>query len=116
MFTPASRKSPSEYPRAAPHIGSKQTFRFAFRIVFKSTISARRFRYWLFTSRDSFEALELPRAEVVEDSTSLSLALISNSIFFVTSGSAGQPSQVENLMPLYCGGLCEAVKLITPSA
>src|ERR1700686_5787406 len=43
-------------------------------------------------------------------------ATISASIFFVTSGSAGQPSGVENLIPLYSGGLCEAVKLITPSA
>src|SRR6185437_6836144 len=38
------------------------------------------------------------------------------SIFFVTSGSAGAPSGVENLIPLYSGGLCEAVKLIAPSA
>ena len=42
--------------------------------------------------------------------------MISASIFFVTSGSAGQPSGVENLMPLYSGGLCDAVKLMTPSA
>src|SRR6185312_7039143 len=38
------------------------------------------------------------------------------SIFFVTSGSAGAPSGVENFIPLYSGGLCEAVKLIAPSA
>jgi hypothetical protein len=36
------------------------------------------------------------------------------SICFVTSGKAGAPSWVENLMPLYSGGLCEAVKLIAP--
>ncbi len=45
-----------------------------------------------------------------------SKATISSSIFFVASGSAGAPSGVENLMPLYSGGLCEAVKLIAPSA
>ena len=38
------------------------------------------------------------------------------SICLVTSGSAGAPSGVENLMPLYSGGLCEAVKLMAPSA
>ena len=32
----------------------------------------------------------------------------------VTSGNAGAPSCVENLMPLYSGGLCDAVKLIAP--
>src|SRR3954464_8948525 len=47
---------------------------------------------------------------------SLSAATIAASMLFVTSGSAGQPSGVENLMPLYSGGLCDAVKLITPSA
>src|ERR1035438_2267325 len=45
-----------------------------------------------------------------------SKAAISRSIACVTSGSAGAPSGVENLMPLYSGGLCEAVKLIAPSA
>ena len=34
------------------------------------------------------------------------------SICLVTSGRAGAPSGVENLMPLYSGGLCEAVKLM----
>src|SRR6185437_1385075 len=41
---------------------------------------------------------------------------ISFSICCVTSGKAGAPSGVENLMPLYSGGLWEAVKLIAPSA
>ena len=41
-------------------------------------------------------------------------ATIAASICLVTSGSAGAPSCVENLMPLYSGGLCEAVKLIAP--
>ena len=33
-----------------------------------------------------------------------------------TAGSAGAPSGVENFIPLYSGGLCEAVKLMAPSA
>src|ERR1035441_8453572 len=41
-------------------------------------------------------------------------ASIAASICLVTSGSAGAPSCVENLMPLYSGGLCEAVKLMAP--
>src|SRR5271169_1143307 len=45
-----------------------------------------------------------------------SKAAISRSMACVTSGSAGAPSGVENLMPLYSGGLCEAVKLMAPSA
>ena len=42
--------------------------------------------------------------------------LISSSICFVISGSAGAPFDVENFRPLYSGGLCEAVKLIAPIA
>src|SRR5687767_14665403 len=34
----------------------------------------------------------------------------------VTPGSAGAPSEVENLILLYSGGLYEAVKLIPPAA
>jgi hypothetical protein len=34
----------------------------------------------------------------------------------VISGSAGAPFEVENLRPLYSGGLCDAVKLIAPIA
>src|SRR5690348_10170716 len=41
---------------------------------------------------------------------------ISVSIRFVTSGRAGAPSGVENLIPLYSGGLWEAVKFSAPSA
>src|SRR5689334_8280473 len=41
---------------------------------------------------------------------------ISRSICFVTSGSAGAPFAVENLRPLYSGGLWEAVKLMAPIA
>src|ERR1044072_9388569 len=35
-----------------------------------------------------------------------------SSTFRVTSGKAGAPSLVESFIPLYCGGLCEAVKLM----
>ena len=41
---------------------------------------------------------------------------ISASILRVTSGSAGAPFAIENLIPLYSAGLCEAVKLIPPLA
>src|SRR6185312_1143952 len=43
-------------------------------------------------------------------------ALMAASICFVTSGSAGAPSGDEYLIPLYSGGLWEAVKLIAPVA
>ncbi len=39
-----------------------------------------------------------------------------SSICYVISGSAGAPSGVENLIPWYSGGLCDAVKLIAPHA
>ena len=45
-----------------------------------------------------------------------SMAAICFSICLVISGRAGAPSGVENLMPLYSGGLWEAVKLMAPSA
>src|ERR1700730_5464430 len=71
-----------------------------------------RFRYIGFGSRLSLLMLLWPFVRDPPDST----ALISASIFLVTSGNAGHPSGVENLIPLYSGGLCEAVKLMTPSA
>src|SRR5262249_16234063 len=43
-------------------------------------------------------------------------AWISSSMARVISGSAGAPFEVENLRPLYSGGLCEAVKLMAPIA
>ena len=43
-------------------------------------------------------------------------SLANRSISFVTSGLAGAPSAVLNLMPLYSGGLWLAVKLIPPAA
>src|SRR5215472_16365229 len=92
-------------------MGSKATFSPAFLITLRSTISPNRFRYAGFGSRESLE----PEADALSGDA-LSAATISASIFLVTSGNAGQPSGVENLMPLYSGGLWEAVKLITPSA
>src|SRR3954451_23693021 len=44
------------------------------------------------------------------------LAGTMDSMALVISGNAGAPSGVENLIPLYSGGLCDAVKLIAPSA
>src|SRR5579863_2848975 len=111
--TPALFSNSSEYPRAEPHIGSNATFKPALRITSRSTISASRFRYAGFGSSDP-RAGDSPVAGLPPGA--LSPATISASIFLVTSGSAGQPSGVENLMPLYSGGLCEAVKLMTPSA
>src|SRR6185295_13601587 len=37
---------------------------------------------------------------------------MSCSMLLVISGKAGAPSLVESFIPLYCGGLCDAVKLI----
>ena len=65
-------------------------------------------------SDPDFHASPLHRRR--QPGTASSPATISASIFFVTSGRAGQPSAVENLIPLYSGGLCDAVKLMTPSA
>src|SRR5437773_12567784 len=47
---------------------------------------------------------------------SFTASAISASIVLVTSGRAGAPSGVENLIRLYSGGLWEAVKFIAPSA
>src|SRR6266516_5118611 len=38
------------------------------------------------------------------------------SIVSVTAGNAGAPSEVDSFIPLYSGGLCEAVKLIPAAA
>ena len=56
-------------------------------------------------------------ADLVEEATlppESTRGAIASSICLVTSGRAGAPSWVENLMPLYSGGLWEAVKLIAP--
>ena len=71
-------------------------------------ISRKRAKYAALTSSGSDEDLPAPTAPSPET--------ISCSICFVTSGSAGAPSGVENLMPLHSGGLCDAVKLMAPSA
>jgi hypothetical protein len=71
--------------------------------VFKSS------RYPGFASNSSTEPFVL---------SGLFPALLSriSSILLVTSGSAGAPSGVENLMPWYSGGLCDAVKFSPPTA
>ena len=83
-----------------------------FAIAFRSTSSASRLRKAGFTSAVSKPpAGGLAQAILPPSATIFAMAA---SICFVTSGSAGAPSWVENLMPLYSGGLCEAVKLIAP--
>src|SRR6185369_16382234 len=105
----------SEYPRAAPQNGSNTIFIPDFLIAFKSRISPSRFMYSgfgsaLFTFSD--RGLGPGAAALGSGSSAGTFA----SIFFVASGSAGAPSGVENLIPLYSGGLCEAVMLMAPSA
>src|SRR5579862_7995992 len=81
-------------------------------MTLRSTISPSRFKYAVFGSSDP----AITDADDAFAGGALSPAMISASIFLVTSGKAGHPSGVENLIPLYSGGLCDAVKLITPSA
>ncbi len=79
-------------------------------MAFRSTSSANRFMNAGFTSAVSNPlAGALPNGILPQP-----IPAIAASICLVTSGSAGAPSCVENLMPLYSGGLCEAVKLIAP--
>src|ERR1700689_4914766 len=91
----------------------------AFLITSRSTISRNRERYM---RRGSILCLaqEEDRCSLVfpagRAAGFASNAAISRSIACVTSGSAGAPSGVENLMPLYSGGLCDAVKLMAPFA
>src|SRR5690348_1483560 len=73
----------------------------------RSTISRNRARYIGLGSSACAEAL-LPLPAPPD--------AIWASICLVTSGSAGAPSGVENLIPLYSGGLWEAVKFSAPSA
>src|SRR6266568_109301 len=79
-------------------------------IAFKSTRSESRLRNAGFTSTVS----NPPSGGFPFGIAPPPFATIAASICFVTSGSAGAPSCVENLMPLYSGGLCDAVKLIAP--
>ncbi len=82
-------------------------------MALRSTSSARRFRNAGFTS-----AVSNPPAGGSAFGTAAplqrSIFSIAASICLVASGSAGAPSGVEYLMPLYSGGLCDAVKLIAP--
>src|SRR5579872_3550621 len=81
-------------------------------MVLRSTSSARRWRNVGLTSTVSNpEAGGSAQVTLPPAATSLSTAL---SICLVTSGSAGAPSGLEYLMPLYSGGLWEAVKLMDP--
>src|SRR3981081_1319147 len=92
-------------------MGSKAILMPAFLMTSRSTISRSRERYMRRGSIDWDSALVAGGVWGFA-----SKAAISRSIACVTSGSAGAPSGVENLMPLYSGGLCEAVKLMAPSA
>src|SRR5260221_13436406 len=96
-------------------MGSKAILTAAFLMTSRSTISCSRERYIRRGSMDcdwdcasAFGAWDVCGFA--------SKAAISASIACVTSGSAGEPSGVENLMPLYSGGLCEGVKLMALSA
>src|ERR1017187_7689642 len=80
-------------------------------MAFKSTSSASRLRNSGFTSVVSKPAAGGSDFGIA---AAAGAAAIAASICFVTSGSAGAPSCVENLIPLYSGGLCDAVKLIAP--
>src|ERR1700728_1438767 len=92
-------------------MGSKTILMPAFLIASTSMISRKRERYMRRGSIACDSAFfELGSCGLV------SKAVIADSMAFVTSGRAGAPSGVENFMPLYSGGLCDAVKLIAPSA
>src|ERR1035437_10076263 len=83
-----------------------------FAIAFRSTSSTSRLRNAGFTS-----AVSKPFAGGFAwgiDAPLFSNAATADSICWVTWGRAGAPSWVENLMPLYSGGVCEAVKLMAP--
>src|SRR5438552_12319195 len=98
-------------------MGSNAIRKLALWISARSTISPKRFRYAGLASSDSLTGALWPlMVGRLAGCRWLSPAAISASIFFVTSGRAGQPSDVENLIALYSGGLCDAVKLIAPSA
>src|ERR1035438_7103351 len=92
-------------------MGSKAILTPAFLITSRSTISRNRERYMRRGSIDwDWESAFV----VCGVSGFASKAAISRSMACVTSGSEGAPSGVENLMPLYSGGLCEAGKLKGP--
>src|ERR1700690_1685831 len=100
-------------------MGSKAILMPAFLIASTSTISRKRERYMLRGSIvcDGGWALDCAPAWLEDAVCGFeSKAAISRSMAWVASGSAGAPSGVENLMPLYSGGLWEAVKLMAPPA
>src|ERR1700731_3682630 len=87
----------------------------AFLMTSRSTISPSRDRYMRRGSMDWDAGFEFDCALVGSDFCEFaSKSAIPASMALVTSGRAGAPSGVENLIPLYSGGLCEAVKLIAP--
>src|ERR1700683_2825473 len=94
-------------------MGSKAILKPAFLMTSRSTISRNRERYMRRGSMNWDRDSVFAAPGVCGFASN---AAISDSIALVTSGSAGAPSGVENLMPLYSGGLCEAVKLMAPSA
>src|SRR5207244_13617681 len=94
---------------AAPQKASKTTRRPAFWIAFKSMTSRSRERY---VPRGSRASEAGARAGF---GWSFTASAISASIVLVTSGRAGAPSGVENLIPLYFGDVWEAGKFIAPS-
>src|SRR5260370_5518605 len=97
-------------------MGSKAILMPAFLMTPRSTISRKRERYMRRGSIDCDWDCTSPFGAWGVGGLASVYAVISDSIACVTSGSAGAPSGVENLMPLYSGGLCEAVKLMAPSA
>src|SRR3974390_2234669 len=99
------------YPRPAPQNGSNTILIPDLAIFFRSTSSPSLLRNADFTS-----AVSKPFAGGGALGIVPLFPAIAASICFVTSGNAGAPSCVENLMPLYSGGLCDAVKLIAPEA
>src|ERR1700686_2380831 len=90
-----------------------------FFMMSRLTISRRRERYMRRGSIDCGMidcCWDCDFASVCDVFRSASKASIPASTALVTSGRAGAPSGLENLLPLYSGGLGEAVKLMAPSA
>src|SRR5580658_4604669 len=81
-------------------------------MALRSTSSASRFWNEGFTSTGSNFCSETPGMAPPPPLAAIFSAAAS--ICLVASGNAGEPSGVEYLMPLYSGGLCEAVKLMEP--
>src|ERR1700738_1950064 len=97
-------------------MGSKAILMPAFLMTSRSTISRKRERYIRRGSIDCDWDCTSPFGAWGVGGLASVYAVISGSMACGTSGSADSPSGVANLMPLYSGGLCEAVKLMAPSA